>query len=79
MKHSTKPMIRLLIISLILSIGSLAWAQDIKSRMRARLPEIVALKAQGAIGENNQGYLTVLKQPSDQQLSLIHISEPTRL
>jgi uncharacterized protein YdbL (DUF1318 family) len=35
--------------------------------MRARLPELVALKAQGIIGENNQGYLTVLKKPSDQQ------------
>jgi uncharacterized protein len=35
--------------------------------MHARLPEIVALKAQGIIGENNQGYLTVLKKPTDQQ------------
>jgi len=30
---------------------------DIKSRMQARLPQIIKLKSQGIIGENNQGLL----------------------
>jgi uncharacterized protein YdbL (DUF1318 family) len=34
-----------------------ALADGIKDRMLARLPVINALKAQGLIGENNQGYL----------------------
>jgi hypothetical protein len=32
-------------------------ANDIKARMAARLPEIVALKVDGIIGEDNKGYL----------------------
>ena len=39
------------VLSLDVSAGS------IKSRMMARLPEIVALKEKGIIGENNKGYL----------------------
>jgi hypothetical protein len=34
-----------------------AAANGIKERMAARLPEIVALKGKGVIGEDNQGYL----------------------
>jgi len=34
-----------------------ALADGIKDRMLARLPVINALKAQGLVGENNQGYL----------------------
>ena len=30
---------------------------DIKSRMQARLPQIIKLKTQGIIGENNRGLL----------------------
>ena len=48
-------------IILIVMLSSTAGAQDIKSRMRDRLPEIAALKAKGIVGENNQGYLEVLK------------------
>ena len=33
------------------------WANGIKERMIARLPAITELKAQGVVGENNQGYL----------------------
>ena len=32
-------------------------AQDIKARMKERLPQILALKTKGLVGENNQGYL----------------------
>jgi uncharacterized protein YdbL (DUF1318 family) len=39
--------------------GALAFAgsKEIKARMKARLPVINALKANGIIGENNRGYL----------------------
>ena len=30
---------------------------NVKARMEARLPEIVRLKSQGQVGENNHGYL----------------------
>jgi len=46
---------------MILMLSGTAGAQDIKSRMRDRLPEITALKAKGIVGENNQGYLEILK------------------
>ncbi len=54
-------------IILLLTVGlfignATAWGQDIKNRMRARLPEIVAMKSSGAVGENNQGYLAILKK-----------------
>ncbi|MFH1497821.1 MAG: DUF1318 domain-containing protein [Verrucomicrobiota bacterium] len=43
-------------------------AQDlgaIKSSMTKRIPAIDALKAKGALGENNQGYLEVRKPVDD--------------
>ena len=36
-------------------------ASTIKQRMEQRLPQIDSLKTQGVIGENNAGYLAVLK------------------
>ncbi len=36
-----------------------AQADSVKDRMAARAPEILKLKAQGLVGENNQGYLEV--------------------
>ncbi len=42
-----------------------AWSSDanaIKLRMKARLPDIVALKAQGIVGEGNTGYLGFVTQ-----------------
>lgn len=56
-----------LLIAGIISFAGLAWGQDIKARMHSRLPVIVDLKAKGIVGENNQGYLTVLKKPTNQQ------------
>jgi uncharacterized protein YdbL (DUF1318 family) len=46
-------------------LAAAAWAQDLKSRMSARRPAINALKASGVVGENNQGYLTLLKQQTN--------------
>jgi len=39
------------------TVGTAAFAEGIKDRMRGRLPELATLKAQGIIGENNKGYL----------------------
>ena len=49
------------IISLALFCGfifsAMAFGQDIKARIKARRPIILALKAEGIIGENSAGYL----------------------
>lgn len=45
------------IIVLVFVSGATAFAEGIKARMQARLPAIVALKAEGIIGEDNKGYL----------------------
>jgi uncharacterized protein YdbL (DUF1318 family) len=37
--------------------GSNVFADDIKTRMKDRLPVILELKAKGIVGENNKGYL----------------------
>ncbi len=39
------------------AVGVLAFADDIKARMKNRLPVIKQLKAQGIVGEDNKGYL----------------------
>lgn len=36
---------------------SLSWADDIKLRMKQRLPAILQMKQQGIVGENARGYL----------------------
>ena len=59
--------IGLLIAGLILAFVAPAGAQDIKDRMRARLPVIVSLKAQGIVGEDNKGYLAILKNAGGQK------------
>lgn len=52
-----KTSIFLVIGFLLWGFGTSAWADDIKARMKNRLPVIIELKAQGIVGENNQGYL----------------------
>jgi uncharacterized protein YdbL (DUF1318 family) len=37
--------------------GPMLYADDIKTRMKNRLPVILELKAKGIVGENNKGYL----------------------
>jgi uncharacterized protein YdbL (DUF1318 family) len=39
------------------AVGISAFADDIKTRMKQRLPVIIELKAKGIVGENNAGYL----------------------
>ena len=41
----------------IWGVGASFSADDIKTRMKDRLPVIVELKVQGIVGENNLGYL----------------------
>ena len=57
--HNRKTVVSLLL--LVFSLFTLqAWAagaDDIKERMRQRLPAINSLKDQGSIGEDSQGYL----------------------
>jgi len=67
MNHMGRIKVGLLIAGLVIAFVAPAFAQDIKARMRARLPVIVKLKAQGVAGENNQGFLTVLKNAGGQQ------------
>lgn len=44
-------------LALTLFFSAAASASQLQDRMKARLPEIVALKSQGVIGETYQGYL----------------------
>ncbi|MBM9532179.1 YdbL family protein [Desulfoprunum benzoelyticum] len=54
MKH---PLLILMTLFLAVFCAQGVFADGIKDRMLARLPVINELKAQGLIGENNQGYL----------------------
>jgi uncharacterized protein len=46
-----------LALALILFLSAAVSAGPLQDRMKARLPEIVALKSKGVIGETYQGYL----------------------
>ncbi len=54
-------------IVLLIVFCGVVWGQDIKTRMHDRLPTILSIKTAGLIGENNQGYLSILKPPIDQE------------
>jgi uncharacterized protein YdbL (DUF1318 family) len=41
----------------LFAVSASALAEDIKARMKTRLPFIQELKAKGVVGENNKGYL----------------------
>lgn len=44
-----------------------ASANGIKERMRDRLPVIVSLKTKGVVGENNKGFLELLKGKNEKK------------
>ena len=50
------------LLALILMCSAVAFAGQLQDRMKARVPDIVALKAKGVIGENYQGYLEFVGQ-----------------
>ncbi len=58
-KYSFGYAIVALLILLVFSTEAncFAGADDIKARMKSRLPTIAQLKSEGIIGENNKGYL----------------------
>ena len=57
MKQRTLTTISTLLLIGFFVVGLTAYADDIKTRMKKRLPAIKALKAKGIVGENNKGYL----------------------
>ena len=58
--------------------GGTTWAQDLKTRMRDRLPKIVELKAKQVIGENNQGYLDIRKEGEPQNQIVMEENQDRR-
>ena len=46
-----------LVTALLILFSGISFAQNIKQRMKARLPVILDLKRKGIIGEDNRGYL----------------------
>ncbi len=57
----------LVTVALLISAATLAGAGDIKDRMLERLPEIQALKTDGVIGEDKDGFLKFRKDAGDKQ------------
>ena len=45
------------IFTMVFTQSAYGQASEIKARMKARLPDVVALKASGVIGENSKGLL----------------------
>jgi uncharacterized protein YdbL (DUF1318 family) len=56
MKPTLKKILAFFLIGFFIS-GPALFADDIKTRMKNRLPTILELKAKGIVGENNKGYL----------------------
>jgi uncharacterized protein YdbL (DUF1318 family) len=50
----------------IFAAGISAFADDIKTRMKQRLPVIIELKTKGIVGENNAGYLEFIGAKKEQ-------------
>ena len=57
MEQRTITKVLTLLITGFFVVGATAFADDIKARMKNRLPLIKKLKADGIVGEDNQGYL----------------------
>ncbi len=62
MKNKYLPSILLILIISALIIPGNAPAASLKERMKARLPQIINLKAEGIIGEDNRGFLELRRQ-----------------
>ena len=57
MKQRTSTKICTVLLIGFFALGTAAFADDIKARMKSRLPVITKLKSQGIVGENNAGFL----------------------
>ena len=51
----------------VFAAGAFPSAEEIRARMLARLPEIIALKDKGLIGENSKGFLEFVGQQKEAQ------------
>jgi len=51
----------------VFAAGAFPSAEEIRARMLARLPEIIALKDKGLIGENSNGFLEFVGQQKEAQ------------
>jgi len=67
-----------LFVLFVLASGVSAFAQGIKARMQARLPEIVALKTAGIVGEDNRGYLAFVGS-ARQKVDIVEAENEDRL
>jgi hypothetical protein len=67
MKQRTSTKILALLLVGVFVLGVSAFADDIKARMKKRLPVIKKLKAEGLVGEDNAGFLQFVgdKKASD--------------
>ena len=62
----------LLLIGISLLSSPSVWANQIAKRMKARIPAIAQLKAKGAVGENNKGFLEFkINKPTQEEADLI--------
>ncbi|MBA3013120.1 MAG: YdbL family protein [Proteobacteria bacterium] len=62
----TRSAMILVFLSLVVFVAT-SGAEGIKERMKQRLPAIVELKAQGLVGEDNQGYLAFVTGQKSQE------------
>jgi uncharacterized protein YdbL (DUF1318 family) len=60
-------MVTTLVLVALMAMAGTGWTEDVKARMRERLPVVVDLKARGVVGENNQGFLEMLKGQTEKQ------------
>lgn len=58
----------ILMTAALLVGASFCSASSLQDRMKERVPSLNALKSQGVIGENNQGFLEFLASPQQQDL-----------
>lgn len=66
MKQRTSTKILTMLLIGFFALGAAAFADDIKARMKNRLPVIKQLKSQGIVGEDNAGFLQFV---SDKKVS----------
>jgi hypothetical protein len=66
------------VAALLLLITPAVQAGSVKERMKARAPEILKLKTQGLVGENNQGYLEVRAAANGNAASLVKAENQDR-
>ena len=65
-RKSATAMLTLLLLCIFIS-STTAIAEDIKTRIKNRLPVINGLKANGIVGEDNKGFLQFVGSKKDKQ------------